>query len=153
MTKVLLWVPDVPGDRQSHVAQALRNFGLSGLWCAQPNSERCYQVKLEAEVPADLLPQLVSELAAVSNAFEVTSLEAPCEQYLFHIGLGIRRLDLSPAGQVLVPAEQVEEALSKAQGNLKEFQRQLRLIQGTAWLDLMDSYRHEESVRLLPFAV
>lgn len=153
MTKVLLWVPQVPGDFRELVADLLRGFGIAGTWHAQPRAALCWQIKLEAEIDSNLIPDLASELSQVTKAFEITSLDSPFEQFLFHAGLGMKRFELNAAGQVLIPAESIELALMKSGGNLKEFQSQLRLLQGTAWIDLMESYRHDEAVRLLPFAV
>jgi hypothetical protein len=153
VTKVLLWVPEVPSDCRDRVAELLRVFGIAGTWYAQPLAELSWQIKLEAQLEAHSISLLASRLSKTTKAFELTSLEPPFEQYLFHVGLGIKRFDLNPAGQVLLPADAIEAALMKSAGNLKEFQSRLRLLQGTAWIDLMESYRHDESVRLLPFAV
>lgn len=153
MTKVLLWVPEVQGDSRDSVAELLRVYGVACSWHAQPRAQLSWQLKVEANIEGQRIADLASRLSIATKAFEITTLEQPFEQFVFHAGLGIRRFDLNPAGQVLLPADLVEMALLKSQGNLKEFQANLRLLQGTAWFDVMETYRHDESVRLLPFAV
>jgi hypothetical protein len=40
-----------------------------------------------------------------------------------------------------------------SEGNARELERRLRLASGTSWLDLLETYRNHEGVRLLPQAV
>ena len=96
---------------------------------------------------------MVSQLASLQVPFEVESEGAAPERYLFHPGLGINRQMLNEAGEVLVRGEAVEAALAASQGNLKEFERRLRLLQGMPWLDLLEVYRTRGDVRLLHRAI
>jgi hypothetical protein len=85
--------------------------------------------------------------------FEIETEGSSPERYLFHPGLGIARQILNEAGETLLRAEAVEAALNASQGNLKEFERRLRLLQGLPWLDLIEVYRTRGDVRLLHRAI
>jgi hypothetical protein len=83
---------------------------------------------------------LASSLSKVGCVFE---LEDITERFLFHPGLGIHRQAIDQAGEVTLRAEQIALQLKHAAGNLMEFERRLRVLQGTAWLDLLEPYRLE----------
>lgn len=70
-------------------------------------------------------------------------IEDGSERYLHHPGLGIHRQVIDEAGEVIIRAEQLALQLRLSGGNLKEFERRFRLLQGTAWLDLLEPYRLE----------
>jgi hypothetical protein len=96
---------------------------------------------------------LASQLSAFQVPFEIETEGSSPERYLFHPGLGIARQILNEAGETLLRGEAVEAALNASQGNLKEFERRLRLLQGLPWLDLLEVYRARGDVRLLHRAI
>lgn len=126
---------------------------MSGIWLAQPVSPFSYQLKIQSRIARSHLPELVSKLAAVEIPFELETEGTAPERYLYHPGLGICRQVLNEAGEVLVRGEAVEDALHASKGNLKDFERRLRLIQGVPWLDLLEVYRAPSDVRLLHRAI
>lgn len=75
------------------------------------------------------------------------------ERYLFHPGLGIIRHQLNEAGEVLLREDAIATAIASSQGSMKEFERRIRQLSGTAWLDLLEPYRNHEGVSVLPKAV
>lgn len=129
------------------------DFGTAISWFAQPAAPGCYQAKLTTNLDLVRLPELVSHLAKLKVSFEIESFGQSPERYLFHPGLGIHRQQLNEAGEVLLREDAVASALNLSQGSLVEFERRLRLIRGTAWLDLLEIYRYSGEIRLLPRAV
>jgi hypothetical protein len=47
----------------------------------------------------------------------------------------------------------VENELRRSAGNLKEFERRIRVISGVQIMDLLEPFRQSENVRMLPKAV
>ena len=63
------------------------------------------------------------------------------ERFLIHPALGIHRQELDALGEVLLRSSAVESLLARTSGNLGEFKRELRRLDGTLWLDLLEPYR------------
>jgi hypothetical protein len=135
------------------VTELLREFGVSGTWFAQPALPFHYQIKTNAKIGQQELPDLVSRLAKIGCSFECELQGSSPERYLFHPGIGIHRQQLDAAGEVLLRAEQVENELRRSAGNLKEFERRIRVISGVQIMDLLEPFRQSENVRMLPKAV
>lgn len=148
-----MWVLSAPTDKCQPANDVLASFGVSGSWQAQPVSPFSYQLRTQSRIAHSSVPDLVSKLASLDVPFEVETEGAAPERYLFHPGLGICRQVLNEAGEVLVRGEAIESALLASKGNLKEFERRLRLIQGFPWLDLLEVYRSPSDVRLLHRAI
>lgn len=126
---------------------------MAASWLAQPNSALSYQAKANSQLALEQVPNLVSALAKLDVGFEVQVYGDCPERYLYHPGLGILRQQLSQAGELLLREDAVIAALQESLGNLRDFERRLRLLRGTAWLDHLDSYRVSAELKLLPKAV
>lgn len=153
MPKLSLWVLSAHLDSCRLINDLLLEFGLSGTWVAQPAQIQHYQLRIKSSGSALMAASLASRLASCLAPFELeTSAELP-ERYLYHPGLGIIRQQLNEAGEVLLREDAVRQAVRASDGNTHELERRLRLATGTAWLDLLETYRNHEGVRLLPKAV
>lgn len=143
-----IWVLSAPLGQRQQVERLLAGFVLPSSWHPQPHAPGCFQLVLEIAIdPASI----ASELAKIGAVFEI---EADGERYLHHPGLGILRQEIDGAGEVLIRAGQISAALANSAGNLHEFERRLRMLQGVAWLDLLEPYRLQSPrIRSLPRAV
>lgn len=153
MPKLSLWVLSAHMDSCGSINDLLLEFGLSGTWVAQPARPQHYQLKLSFSGSSQLAASIASKLARCSAPFELETGAVLPERYLYHPGLGIIRQQLNEAGEVLLREEVVQLAVRASEGNVRELERRLRLVTGTAWLDLLETYRNPEGVRLLPRAV
>lgn len=153
MPKLSLWVLSAHLNSCGEINSLLLEFGLTGTWFSQPARESHYQLKLSARCGSADIARLVSQLAKHEAPFELETLEQLPERYLFHPGLGITRQQLNQAGELLLREEAVLSAIASARGSTRDLDRRMRLITGTAWLDLLEVYRNHEGVRLLPRAV
>jgi len=151
--KLSLWVLSAHMDSCRSINDLLLEFGLSGSWLAQPAQPEHYQLRLTFSGSADLAASLASKLAACKAPFELETSAALPERYLYHPGLGIIRQQLNEAWEVMLREDLVWQAVRASEGNARELERRLRLVAGTAWLDLLETYRNHEGVRLLPKAV
>lgn len=151
--KFSLWVLSAPLSSCGVIAELLQGFGLSGSWLAQPAQPFHYQLQSTGRLSKNHIADLVSGLSRCGAPFEVETAEQMPERYLFHPGLGILRQQLNEAGEVLLRESAILDAVSLSRGSATDLDRRLRLLAGTAWLDLLEVYRHSESVRLLPKAV
>lgn len=106
-------------------------------WFPQRNSPGHFQLVAEIPTPGSVL---ASGMARIGCVFEI---EEQFERFLFHPGLGIHRQAIDEAGEIILRADQVSAELRRSAGNLKEFERRLRLLQGIAWLDMLEPYRLE----------
>ena len=124
-------------SQRREVEQLLAPFHVPIKWFPQRNTPHHYQLITDVVVSASTL---ASTLSRVGCVFEI---EDKAERFLFHPGLGIHRQAIDEAGEVTLRAQQIELQLKQAAGNLMEFERRLRVLQGTAWLDLLEPYRLE----------
>ena len=132
-----LWVLSASRSQRREVDQLLASFHVPIKWFPQRNTPHHYQLITElATNPSNL----ASSLSRVGCVFEI---EDKYERFLFHPGLGIHHQAVDEAGEVTLRAQQIELQLKQAAGNLMEFERRLRVLQGTAWLDLLEPYRLE----------
>ncbi len=153
MPKHSLWVLSAHMDSCGSINDLLLDFGLSGSWMAQPAQPHHYQLRLTFTGSAEVAASLASRLASCEAPFELETGAALPERYLYHPGLGINRQQLNEAGEVLLREDAVMNALRASEGNSRELERRLRLASGTPWLDLLETYRNQDGVRLLPKAV
>ena len=146
MTRI--WVLSAPLGQRQQVERLLAGFVLPSSWRPQPHSPGA--VQLVVEIPTEPA-SIASELAKIGAVFEI---EGEGERYLHHPGLGILRQEIDGAGEVLIRAGQISEALRSSAGSLNDFERRLRILQGVAWLDLLEPYRLQSPrLRSLPRAV
>lgn len=124
-------------SQRREVDQLLAPFRVRNKWFPQRYSPNQFQAISELSVNS---ATLAASLAKTGCVFEI---EDGGERYLHHPGLGIHRQAIDEAGEVIIRAEQLALQLRLSGGNLKEFERRFRLLQGTAWLDLMEPYRLE----------
>lgn len=124
-------------SQRREVDLLLAPFKVPGKWFAQRNTPSHFQLVIDINQPA---ADLASMLAKASCVFEV---EETFQRFLFHPGLGIHRQTIDEAGEVVLRAEQLRLELEQSSGNLREFGRRLRILQGTPWLDLLEPYRLE----------
>jgi hypothetical protein len=104
-------------------------------WVPQPHQPRTYQVQLHTQHEPS---KLASELARIGVPFEI---EGDFERFLHHPGLGIKRQQLDEAGEVVIRTGQLRAELLDSNSSASEFERRLRLLEGQAWLDLLEPYR------------
>lgn len=124
-------------SQRREVDLLLAPFQVPRKWFAQRNTPAHFQLEISLNQPA---ANLTVMLARVSCVFEVEDFP---ERFLFHPGLGIHRQTIDDAGEVVLRAEQLRLELEQSAGNLREFERRLRILQGTPWLDLLEPYRLE----------
>ena len=124
-------------SQRREVDALLATFHVPTKWFPQRNTPHHYQLITDVVAIAS---SLASSLAKVGCVFEIEDIT---ERFLFHPGLGIHRQALDEAGEVTLRAQQIALQLRQASGNLMEFERRLRVLQGTAWLDLLEPYRLE----------
>lgn len=130
-----VWVLLASGEQRREVDLLLASMSLRAIWKTQPFTPMGFQTifKLDSE-PADL----AAALARTGCVFEI---EADFERFLHHPGLGLKRQQLDEAGEVVIRIGQLEKELQESNGNQKEFQRRLRMLEGLPWLDLIEPYR------------
>ena len=132
----------------------LAEFGLSGSFYGQPLEVSSVQIRSQADMPDERIPQLVSVLAKTSATFELNSYGDYSERYLHHPSLGICRNEFDQAGEVVLRVGQLEQLLLETRGNLSDFSRGFRRLTGVPWLDLVEPYRKvAEYAIALPRAV
>jgi len=132
-----LWVLSASRSQRREVDKLLESFRVSSKWFPQRNMPQHFQLIAEIAVSSS---NLASGLSKVGCVFEI---EDRAERFLFHPGLGIHRQAIDEAGEVILRAEQVALQLKQSAGNLMDFERRLRMLQGTAWLDMLEPYRLE----------
>jgi len=132
-----LWVLSASRSQRRAVEQLLASIHVSSEWFPQRHTPNHFQLVSEVSVSSSAL---TSSLARTGCVFEI---EDTNERFLHHPGLGVHRQAIDDAGEVVIRAEQVALELVSSGGNLKEFERRLRMLQGTAWLDLLEPYRLE----------
>jgi hypothetical protein len=122
-------------SQRREVDRLLAQFGARISWKPQPHQPNCYQTKFEIDHAAD---ELASHLAKCQTPFEI---EAQQERFLYHPGLGIKRQQLDEAGEIVFRSGEIRNQLVASGGNMAEFERRLRVVEGQAWLDLLEPYR------------
>jgi hypothetical protein len=132
-----LWVLSASRSQRREVEKLLASIHAPSKWFPQRHTPHHFQLIGEVSVSSSAL---TSNLARTGCVFEV---EGSNERFLYHPGLGVHRQAIDDAGEVVIRAEQVALELVSSGGNLKEFERRLRLLQGTPWLDLLEPYRLE----------
>ena len=132
----------------------LAEFGLSGSFYGQPLEVNTVQLRSQADIPDERVPQLVSVLAKTKATFELNIFADYSERYLHHTSLGICRNEFDQAGEVVLRVGQLEQLLLETRGNLSDFSRGFRRLTGVPWLDLVEPYRKvAEYAIALPRAV
>ena len=132
----------------------LAEFGLSGSFYGQPLEVNTVQLRSQADMPDERIPQLVSVLAKTMAVFELNSYGDYSERFLHHPSLGICRNEFDQAGEVVLRVGQLEQLLLETRGNLSDFSRGFRRLTGVPWLDLVEPYRKvAEYAIALPRAV
>jgi hypothetical protein len=132
-----VWVLSASRSQRREVEQLLAPFHVPAKWFPQRNTPHYYQLISDVAASASILASSLSKVGCVFELEDIT------ERFLFHPGLGIHRQAIDEAGEVTLRAEQIALQLKHAAGNLMEFERRLRVLQGTAWLDLLEPYRLE----------
>ncbi len=100
----------------------------------------------------------VSDLASALFKTQVTAEIEVCgpdsARLLIHPNLGIHSQAIDSMGEAVIRGTQVSAMLARSNGSIAEFERQMRLATGQAWLDLLDPLRVPiEGVSYLPRAV
>ncbi|SCX10868.1 DUF3145 family protein [Candidatus Aquiluna sp. UB-MaderosW2red] len=120
-------------------------------WRVQPLDVFCYQFKLSLKLSEQGWAELVSDLAKTGANFEVEIFSRPGSiRYLHHRALGIIRLELDEAGEILLRGGAMEHLMMQCRGSVVDFNRGLRRLLGTSWNDLLEPYRRvsEELINL-----
>lgn len=149
-----IWVLSCPKSSTFNVQKILKLEGLTPTWEAQPYTPPNLQSRIRATLEDAAVAKIASEFSRLGLAFEITqSSNEPC-LILGHPGLGLKRLALDSAGEVVIRQGQLARLITEASGSASELERLLRVEAGTAWLDLLEPYRNA-TLRLneLPRAV
>jgi Protein of unknown function (DUF3145) len=154
LPNVDLWVFSAPVEAMAQINSILAEFGMPASFYGQPLEVNTVQLRCQAELNEDQVPQLVAELAKTKAAFELNSFSDYSERYLHHPSLGICRNEFDQAGEVVLRVGQLEQLLLETRGNLSDFSRGFRRLTGVPWLDLVEPYRKvAEYAIALPRAV
>lgn len=132
-----VWVLLASEVQRRELDVLLASFSARASWLPQRHTPKSFQCVVEVN---SLGSEVASELAAVGCVFEV---EEASERFLYHPGLGLHRHATDEAGEPVIRAGQIANELVASGGNLAEFERRLRLLCGTPWLDVMEAYRLE----------
>ena len=151
MPRVVLSVLSAPDELCIAISGLLAEFGVSGVWAFQPRSINNKQLHSSITLRNQVVPEMVSRLARYSVVAEIEVISKNgSERFLIHPALGIHRQELDALGEVLLRSSAVESLLARTSGNLGEFKRELRRLDGTLWLDLLEPYRtHNTKIILM----
>ncbi|HEY7853879.1 MAG TPA: DUF3145 family protein [Aquiluna sp.] len=130
-----IWVLSASTSQRQAVNNLFAVVGLRPAWQPQPHQPTTFQAVIEANLDAS---NLASDLARIACPFEIDCIG---ERFLFHPGLGILRQQLDDAGEPVIRMGQLRQQVLESGGNMAELERRLRLIEGLAWLDLLEPYR------------
>ena len=143
-----------PVEAMGQINSILAEFGASGSFYGQPLEVNTVQLRIQADLPEQQIPNLVSSLAKTKAVFELNSFAEYSERFLHHPSLGICRNEFDQAGEVVLRVGQLEQLLLETRGNLSDFSRGFRRLTGVPWLDLVEPYRKvAEYAIALPRAV
>ena len=154
MSDTDIWVLSAPEDAIASIEVLLASHQLCASWYPQPIAQNSFQARITANLAQRDVENLVSKLAKLCIAFEVSvsGLE-PCS-FLYHDGLGLKRVALDASGEGVIRFGQLERLMELSQGSNAELKRLLRLASATAWYDLLQPYMTGNStVLLMPRAV
>ena len=154
MSDTDIWVLSAPEDAIASIEVLLASHQLCASWYPQPISQNSFQARITANLAQRDVEDLVCKLAKLCIAFEVSvSGVEPCS-FLYHDGLGLRRVALDASGEGVIRFGQLERLMELSQGSNAELKRLLRLASATAWYDLLQPYMTgSSSVELMPRAV
>lgn len=110
-------------------------LGVLPTWKPQPHQPMSLQALVDHEVDA---ASIATSLARIGTPFEI---EGAMERYLYHPGLGIKRQQLDESGEVVLRVGQLKQELLDSNSSAVEFERRLRVLEGQAWLDMLEPYR------------
>lgn len=146
-----LWVLSAQDNSCEKVQELLGADFSRSSWRVQPLDANCYQLKINLHLPEQEWALLVSNIARTGASFEIeiTAVYGSI-RYLHHRALGIIRLELDGAGEVLLRGGAMEHLMMQCQGSVVDFNRGLRRLLGTSWSDLLEPYRRvsEELIAL-----
>jgi hypothetical protein len=146
-----LWVLSAQEESCKKVQELLGAESSRLIWRIQPLDSYCYQAKLAMKLSEQEWAQLVSDLAKTGASFEVEiASKYGSIRYLHHRALGILRLELDEAGEILLRGGAMENLMMQCRGSVVDFNRGLRRLLGTSWTDLLEPYRRvpEELITL-----
>jgi hypothetical protein len=137
-----LWVLSAQEESCKKVQELLGASFSRVTWRIQPLDAYCYQAKLELKLTEQGWAQLVSDLAKTGASFEVEIVSKfGFIRYLHHRALGILRLEVDEAGEILLRGGAMEHLMMQCRGSVVDFNRGLRRLLGTSWTDLLEPYR------------
>lgn len=111
------------------------------IWRVQPLDVSSYQLKLNLNLSEQAWAELSSSLAKTAVSFQIEIQHSHgLIRYMHHSSLGIIRLELDQAGEILLRGGSIENLMMQCLGNLVDFNRGLRRLLGTAWNDLFEPY-------------
>jgi hypothetical protein len=130
-----IWVLSASISQRREVDTFFASVGVLPIWKPQPHQPMSFQTIVEMEHdPASIS----SNLAKIGAPFEI---EGAMERYLYHPGLGIKRQQLDESGEVVLRVGQLKQELLESNSSAVEFERRLRVLEGQAWLDMLEPYR------------
>lgn len=146
MPRVVLSVLSAPDELCIAIGELLAEFGASASWEFQPVAISSKQTSSTFNLRSLVVPELVSRLARFPVVAELEVFgKHGSQRYLIHPALGIHRQELDGLGEVLLRSSAIEALLTRTSGNLGDFRRELRRLDGTLWLDLLEPYRTQNN--------
>jgi hypothetical protein len=137
-----LWVLSAQEQSCERIEDLLGAHFSRSVWRVQPLDVGSYQLKTAIKITEQACAELVSNLAKTGASFEVElESKSGLVRYLHHPALGIARLELDQAGEILLRGGAMEHLMMQCKGNVVDFNRGLRRLLGTPWTDLLEPYR------------
>ena len=128
-------------DQLGEIDKLLAPYLHAPRWFTQPAVPGSFQLRFSAAIDPPDVSNLALQLARTVTALEILHQDTESSLFLFHSGLGIKRVVVDGAGEVVIRAGQIERLMTLAAGNMQEFQRLMRLEQGQLWMDLLEPLR------------
>lgn len=128
-------------DQLGEIDKLLAPYLHAPRWFTQPAVPGSFQLRFSASIDPTDASTLAARLSKFVMALEILHQDTESSLFMFHSGLGLKRVALDGAGEVVIRAGQIERLIALAAGNMQEFQRLIRLEQGQLWMDLLEPLR------------
>jgi hypothetical protein len=141
LSKAEIWVLAAASDQLGEIDKLLAPYLHAPRWFTQPAIPGSFQLRSSVVIDPPDVSSLAVQLSRNATALEIVHQDTESSLFMFHTGLGIKRVLLDGAGEVVMRAGQIERLMTLAAGNMREFQRLIRLEQGQLWMDVLEPLR------------
>lgn len=141
LSKAEIWVLAAASDQLGEIDKLLAPYLHAPRWFTQPAVPGSFQLRFSANIDLTDASTLAARLSKFVMALEILHQDTESSLFMFHSGLGLKRVALDGAGEVVMRAGQIERLITLAAGNMQEFLRLIRLEQGQLWMDLLEPLR------------